>query len=148
MGCPVKNRRFFKKKLNTILFKLKMNSNKLYYISICSITFCRFFPVKSLCYAHRTSGLSRQKTDPSAILESRYCPTFYHLRSSANTETNGTLTVQGQGYMVDAKFPTKLTQFLASDQRCMRSSVVRMKYDWSILVASRWRPYNLSKCWQ
>ena len=50
--------------------------------------------------------------------------------------------MQGQGYMdKDQKFPAKLCQFLASDQRCKWSSVVLMKYDtftieqlWSLLV--------------
>ena len=59
------------------------------------------FLVTSWFHAHRTSGLYRQKTEPSAISQLHYHWKFYRSRNSPKTEQNSNLMVQGQGYMVD-----------------------------------------------
>ena len=57
--------------------------------------------VTSWFHAYRTSGLYRQKTEPSAISQIHYHLKFYHSRSSAKIEINSNVMVQGQGYMAD-----------------------------------------------
>ena len=101
------------------------------------------FLVTSWFHAHRTSGIYRQKTKPSAISQLHHHWKFHHSRKSAKIEINSNHMVQGQNYMEDV---TSLSnQALIIFCQWLNMCVVLRchgekshLYDWPILAVFLW----------
>ena len=82
----------------------------------------------------------RRKTWPSDFQRRFGRPIFYHQDSFAETETNGSQTVQGLGYTVDAsKLPNQVSSiFYESSKMCVAAHChggTQLPFCWPILVA-------------
>ena len=112
-----------------------MNFNQWYIFNFVQWPFAIFL-ITSWFHAHRTSGLYRQKTEPSAISQLHHHWKFYHSRSSAKIEINSNLMVQGQGYMIDVtSLPNQaLIVFGEWLTMCVVYGEKLHLYDWPILT--------------
>ena len=115
------------------------------YFPFYSMTFCHLSG-NFMIHAHRTSGLDRQKTEPSAILQLHHHWKFYHSRSSAKIEIISNLMVQGQGYIVDvSSLPNQALIIFGEWLKMCCAVVLRGEnldlYNWPILADFLWSLY-------
>lgn len=88
------------------------------------------FRVASKFHRHRTSVVYQRKTWPSDFKRHFGWPIFYHQRSFAETETNGSHTVQDPSCKLDAlKLPNRFP-FALSRQRFVWPRIVAREHNY------------------